>query len=737
MINFLVSGALGKREDGFDYGMYARFGGQFTPEEYEGKSFRQRLGMEFRRIASDPELRAGFTAAMINDAVLLGRHAAVGLLASALFVLVGMEPPDDEQLLYVPGEWTVGGAKIKDAWILSDVCGPWIAIAASAHVFMNKDKMVAFYAERGFDLEIDPVRFLWAGLGEYMSNTVAAKGFEGLQFFMDAAGLIDGYEQDETLANQGIDPWYKIAVNAQGFALQQSSRLFEPRWLNNLLNDGVLPPLRFQRSATQVYAGEDGETRPTDWADAQIRRVTRNHWAAGLIMDSLSFGVSTFTGNSSGQPRTGYTRWEMPFVVKPDAMHAAFFDAYAIDDSMSYDEIASRVSAARELFAKYPTASALNAQGVCIPYTTSQAVSNMIQQEIDGIKKDIDLKGASGEMTWEEYTSWRPGQYDRIKLLRAEQDKVQNINVRRKPLTYYQEVGDWRERYYDSKGNPVTQFDYLQNHLFGDGTVNKSVYHAGTPWKNMVPFIIVSNDWGTFNAETKAAWATGDTDWQSVQDNVSMLESLLPGGSYTKSINKGKRVSDVILGSRDQMRGNNAKAAEGSFPLAGERGLVPVDPKQRDKMDFVRMPDYAGNGGRNLDKMGPAASGGALDAFMYGNAFGVDNGKDAGNNQTEEGRLLKQLIDQNKALNNGSPYSYKRTGGGSYYRSGGRYYRSGGSGGSYERNPSIYSHAPSSLNTDKPATMYSKTPASYARFDYLRPDVQTKGSREAYKRSDF
>ena len=60
----------------------------------------------------------------------------------------------------------------------------------------------------------------------------------------------------------------------------------------------------------------------------------------------------------------------------------------------------------------------------------------------------------------------------------------------------------------------------------------------------------------------------------------------------------------------------------------------------------------------------------------------------------------------------------------------------GGGGGSFSNPPKIYSRPAYSLNTDKPAGIYSKNP-SYTRFDYLRPKVLTKGSREAYRREDF
>lgn len=79
----------------------------------------------------------------------------------------------------------------------------------------------------------------------------------------------------------------------------------------------------------------------------------------------------------------------------------------------------------------------------------------------------------------------------------------------------------------------------------------------------------------------------------------------------------------------------------------------------------------------------------------------------------------------------GSGYSPSYPGN-NYSRSG--YGYSGGGGGSrYVQD--LYSHLPKS-NVDTPRTMYSDR-LDDARFDYLRPSVETKGSREAYKREDF
>lgn len=89
-----------------------------------------------------------------------------------------------------------------------------------------------------------------------------------------------------------------------------------------------------------------------------------------------------------------------------------------------------------------------------------------------------------------------------------------------------------------------------------------------------------------------------------------------------------------------------------------------------------------------------------------------------------------------KQESNSSSSSSSKASTGTTTSSSGQKYSYKKSGGSYSGKISIYSRPASSLNTDRPATMYSKS-RNYTKYDYLRPDFETKGSRDAYKRSDI
>ena len=105
---------------------------------------------------------------------------------------------------------------------------------------------------------------------------------------------------------------------------------------------------------------------------------------------------------------------------------------------------------------------------------------------------------------------------------------------------------------------------------------------------------------------------------------------------------------------------------------------------------------------------------------------------DSDNNPNKTNDITKNL---NSPLDNGYPSrGYPSGSSGGYSNK--SYYRGSGSGGGSNYNPKIYSYS-KTINADRPATMYSKTPYATQVRSYLRPGFETKGSREAYKRGDF
>lgn len=132
----------------------------------------------------------------------------------------------------------------------------------------------------------------------------------------------------------------------------------------------------------------------------------------------------------------------------------------------------------------------------------------------------------------------------------------------------------------------------------------------------------------------------------------------------------------------------------------GQRALIPIDSVYTDKPDIESWSDDGnGNGYSNIwqDSLGELAG---------TNPFSGDNDDDS------------------------NYYPYGRSYGGRRYSR-----RSGGGGGGGGYSPNIYSRLPN-VYLPSARTMYAERIYS-PNYDYLRPNFETKGSREAYKRSDI
>lgn len=143
---------------------------------------------------------------------------------------------------------------------------------------------------------------------------------------------------------------------------------------------------------------------------------------------------------------------------------------------------------------------------------------------------------------------------------------------------------------------------------------------------------------------------------------------------------------------------------------AGGRALVPIDEKYT---DYPPLSSWSkdGNGEDYSDMVELTLGGLAYNEISPGSG---GDGDDRGSYPTNYG-------------NRGGD------GGGWYYRR--RGYGGGGGGGGGGYTPNIYSHLPS-VNMPYAGTMYGERLYD-PNYDYIRPNFETKGSREAYKRSDI
>lgn len=154
------------------------------------------------------------------------------------------------------------------------------------------------------------------------------------------------------------------------------------------------------------------------------------------------------------------------------------------------------------------------------------------------------------------------------------------------------------------------------------------------------------------------------------------------------------------------MEGNwETPAARNPEISAGGRALVPIDTTYTDRPGISSWAEDGDGGG-------------------YSDMVALTYGALAGNELGDNGDGDRSDIDTWYSR----PY-WTRSGYRNYYRSS----YGGGGGGGYT--PNLYSRLPS-VNMPYASTMYAER--SYdPNYDYLRPNFETKGSREAYKRSDI
>lgn len=219
------------------------------------------------------------------------------------------------------------------------------------------------------------------------------------------------------------------------------------------------------------------------------------------------------------------------------------------------------------------------------------------------------------------------------------------------------------------------------NQWVGDWKYNPETdewYHFGNHKSSFAPLTTVDKRYNAYDAQTPVAWQNALTD-------TDELETWLSGRTAQGGVFDGQDVWDVVSGGGLALQDSDTYDPQ---LVTGQRALVPSENNRK-----VTKPTQE-----------------EIDAFAS---------------------ILNPDYKTDEELEAEKNSSSSSGGGGSGYSS----YRSGGGGGS-SYSPNIYSRPANSLNANKPATMYAKNP-TYAKFDYLNPKVETKGSREAYKRQDI
>ena len=418
--------------------------------------------------------------------------------------------------------------------------------------------------------------------------------------------------------------------------------------------------------------------------------------------------ITGYNGKENGVDRTGYMRADRPLVTNVEPLSQMWATKLTIRKSdgteVDYDpknpqQFTLIVKEVRDLLdnPKY-NAQVLAASGVVIPYNARMATDDALYQEAAGIWADYYNRNAAGEWTYggkwtfdaatnkaikSEYATKKQAAYEHAaKTVAALYDKKAMLWSDDIPYgswkmnrtnTNFREVVLWKDGPNKGEVAPPWAADFQRD------KVDIKLYPAGDHKTNFLPWTTV-DDVGKPSYDARAG-----APWQNEFTNRELVESKAKGYIIPEGLGAGEDLLTVLTGggatgSRPTKFGawSNDNSGEYLFPA---RGYVNQFPKN----EAPPQPKW------NFDDI------------------------------TKPATL--------------APFANSSSGGSGGWGGGGGFSSFGSSsGGGFAAK--IYSHPAYSLNTDKPAGMYSKNPI-YTRFDYLRPKVFTKGSREAYRREDF
>lgn len=658
----------------------------------KGKNARQWQDLA---MGGNRSFRDGLIQNLVMDAAWFGTRAGMLLLCYGLMEILGVdfgdEDDDDENRddmdkskRAVYGEVKIGGVRIEQNWMLHDLLGFTMPAALAVHAAKQGKDPWLIFQDGAMDV---------AGAMPWLKMSAITDGVVNFD-----RNLIEAQEEArEQWGDQAPTDTEYMIVKAQTYGLSMLANFIEhPIARMAYGEDNVLSPNSKQASTTRIYTedpnDEDDATTKTTWADAQFRQLARNSWTAAMLLNWAT-GVGT---ENQGVQRTGYLKEQMPLVEVYDAAQSYWNERWDVPDDISDEDMVAKCDDIIGIVRMYDNPAQIAADGIIIPYRARQATVDYLQAQVNALYNEHNRNKAtpgyySGNgLSYEENSLNRNRDYEMMQLkiqeLKQIQSRLWDNRIPYTPTKYNQWANDWKTAYYDAEGNPVGPIDNALASLgelfgMGENPYTAELYASGNHKSSALPFLTVDDRYGTYDAQTPSAW------WDDSLSDMGRLQELYGDAVLTEGMHAGKNVYEMLSG-------EGAVGSEGKS-LTGQRALIPVPESYSDRPELLA--------GDRDDAWNPLGEMGVKDAFKTDSASGSSWGSG----------------------------SYNSYGG---YRSS---YRSGGGGGSSRSyNPSIYSHAAYSLNADKPATMYAKTPYE-ARYDYLRPGFETKGSREAYKRQDF
>lgn len=347
-----------------------------------GKDDFNAVAMEFGAKSEELKMFNDLREAIIHDMTSM----AMPTFALVLALIPGLiTPPDDDDKCDDYEEWKIFGYTISLSWWLKDLVGPVLPFAvwykAGIMGYMSPSRYTPA-TEDAPAVERRASGLLANSIGDMINlnpfisfDTLTSALFDFDEVATNFAETASYYED----APQGSPTFLQqLAVKGEIGILSSLSITLTPKFIREI-SSGISP---YEVDTTHVYAenetgerigmNEDGyeKTVQTTYADAQIRNLTKNNIAFGLLMNLKRHG-------------TGYTALEMPYKktydpYQMDAMHTLSVWDYENDRLKSKAEIEQVCFAICSILDQNDDLDALVAEGFYIDSQTRQAVGDYI-----------------------------------------------------------------------------------------------------------------------------------------------------------------------------------------------------------------------------------------------------------------------------------------------------------------------------------------------------------------------
>ncbi len=640
----------------------------------------------------------GLKKCVVYDAARIGNTMIMGLFMYGVIKLLGgISDPEDERDKFNWLEYIVGdeenGKRYIPAWWMNDLSMWGMPLGMALAVAEKHPGDV----ERIFGV----------------FKTGCYSMMDGVSV-LDAINVITHAESNLMLLEQSInEEGYKKPENWESFLRMEAMTFFATlvkkstpavinRYLPGQTNDTLIAGKdAVERTASKVYdlehydletAIEENRTvNVEDYEEQMIRSLSKDNVLFAGLMNVFRKGLFN-------DKKTGYFEWEMPPATMKNQIRSQFISMFEFDPASDdlpkdkkereafLDEKAMELIRYCEDTWVSPEEAMQN--GFAIGYNARINAIDYCFKQIALARNEYCQLFSQG--AWDSYgerqTSFAKMQNTQSYYYGILKKWFQNEDVPWTDEGYAKTLSDYKVTYEWEDGTPATGWDYLFN---GFGV--KKVYEPlGNHPTSFLPFTTV-DDTGErgFNAETTLSFAGPMTDTQKIYD-------LMKGQTVQYGRDKGKFVNEVIFGGQGDLaaEGEDLRIQPGTdeLPTIGYRGYVAMPNGLPDAIKNMTLEESAAKWGMDIEEM-------------------------------------------DKVIN--SKYQYPTKGrNSSGYRKNYRAWKSyGGSSRSTSYNPKIYSNS-RNVNADRASGMNVRQPYK-ASTTYLRPDYETKGSREAYRRSDI